>query len=74
MNCISTACVALLGALLLHPLSTQITAIYLLALAALQFGMPLWLLNLQSLKKWVGRIVLVVDAETDSSSWFCLAS
>jgi hypothetical protein len=60
---------ALLGVMLLHPLSRQITAIYLLALAALQFGMPLWLLNLQSLKKWVGRIGSAVGAaESDLTS------
>lgn len=52
-NATATFMLALLALLLLLPLSVAISALYTITILALQFGIPLWLLRLQSLKKYV---------------------
>lgn len=44
---------ALVALALFLPLSLAVAGMYLACLLGLQFGIPLWLLRLQSLKKWV---------------------
>ena len=42
---------AVLALVLLLPISLSISALYLFGILSLQFGIPFWLLDLQSLKK-----------------------
>ncbi|KAK9896370.1 phosphatidylinositol N-acetylglucosaminyltransferase [Cystobasidium minutum MCA 4210] len=50
VNAVTTSMLALLALLLLAPLSPAVSALYTITILALQFGIPLWLLRLQSLK------------------------
>jgi len=54
----TTLAMAALGLFL--PLSLSISGMYFASLLGLQFGIPLWLLRLQSLKKCVETVFCVV--------------
>ena len=59
--------------LLFLPLSSSISGMYIASLLGLQFGMPLWLLRLQSLKKYaqlvfVRLIGILIFADAHSFS------